>query len=67
MFDPDVDCSSFIYYALLNNGWTQDQLGGPYPFATTGMISVLSRCGWTAYDYDGGPVEVEEGRHNVEP
>ena len=48
----EVDCSSFVYFALLENGWTEDELGGSYPFATFGMCPILSQCGFDQIDFD---------------
>ena len=48
----DVDCSSFVYYALLNNGWTEEELGGSWPFATYGMCDILENCGFERIEYD---------------
>ena len=45
-FNPDVDCSSFVYYALLNNGYDATVLG-PTPFTTATMHSILTRCGFS--------------------
>ena len=66
-YNPDIDCSSFIYYALLNNGWTADQLGGTYPFVTWNMEEILSKCGWTGYAYDGDPSKLKRGDIMLNP
>lgn len=51
--NPDVDCSSFVYYALLNNGYTTSQLG-TYPFTTRNMSNILTSIGFEkiSFDYD---------------
>lgn len=49
---PDVDCSSFVYYALLNNGYTSNQLGGTYPFTTASMASILTSIGFEQLPFD---------------
>ncbi len=51
-FNPDVDCSSFVYYALLNNGYNVDQLGS-YPFTTFTMGNILKQNGFEELDYTG--------------
>lgn len=51
-FNPDVDCSSFVYFALLNNGYNVDQLG-IYPFTTFTMGNILKRAGFEELSYDG--------------
>lgn len=48
--NPDVDCSSFVYYALLNNGFTKTQLGS-YPFNTSSMPSILTKVGFEQIPY----------------
>ena len=49
-FNPDVDCSSFVYYALLNNGYTKEQIGST-PFTTHTMGSVLEKNGANIIPY----------------
>lgn len=49
--NPDVDCSSFVYYALLNNGYTTSQLGGS-PFSTASMDEILPTIGFEQLAYD---------------
>lgn len=49
-FNPDVDCSSFVYYALLNNGYTKEQIGSA-PFSTHNMGSVLEKNGANIIPY----------------
>lgn len=51
-FNPDVDCSSFVYFALLNNGYNVDQLG-TYPFTTFSMGNILKRNGFDEIPYKG--------------
>lgn len=66
-FNPDIDCSSFVYYALLNNGWTADQLGGTYPFTTHYMESILGKCGWKGYAFNGDPATLKRGDIMLNP
>lgn len=47
--NPDVDCSSFVYYALYNNGFAE-KLGG-YPFYTGSQVSYMQRCGFKVLDF----------------
>lgn len=67
--NPDVDCSSFVYYSLLLSGWSQDQLGGSYPFTTHNMGPILESAGFTRFDYTGmqdlqpGDILVNPARH----
>lgn len=49
--DPDVDCSSFVYYALLHNGYTKDEIGS-YPFTTATMEKILISNGFEKLSYD---------------
>ena len=47
--NPNVDCSSFIYYGLMyGEGYNSDQLGGTWPFTTYSMGNVLSSLGFQA-------------------
>ena len=54
---PDVDCSSFVYYALINNGWTTSELGG-YPFNTITMGTILKKAGFQEIKYDKSILQV---------
>ena len=56
---PDYDCSSLVYYSLLNSGYTAEQLGGTYPFATGTMDKILTGIGFERHDYN--PSELEPG------
>lgn len=55
---PDYDCSSLVYYSLINSGYTQAQLGSS-PFATYTMDSILISNGFEKYAYNEG--EIQEG------
>lgn len=47
------DCSSFIWYALINGGWNMAQLyGSSWPFVTADCLSVLLRAGFTQLNID---------------
>lgn len=52
-FNPDVDCSSFVYYALLKGAeFTEEQLGISSPFTTTwNMDTALKNVGFKSYSY----------------
>ncbi len=56
----DVDCSSFVYYALLNNGWTKEEIGSS-PFATFGMCDILEKCDFTRLDWDDAKDSLQRG------
>lgn len=45
LMNPDVDCSSFVYYALINNGFSKTKLGS-YPFTTSTMGEKLISVGF---------------------
>ena len=47
--DPDVDCSSFVYYSLVNSGVMSAQ---DYAFNTSTMGDVLKANGFDEFDYD---------------
>ena len=55
--NPNVDCSSFVYYALLNNGYTKEQLGA-YAFTTGSMKSILSNLGFKELPFDKNSLQV---------
>ena len=58
----DYDCSSFVYFALLNNGMTKEQLS-TYPFTTFSMGSILTgpAAGFKEYDYNDVKNDLQEG------
>lgn len=47
---PDYDCSSLVYYSLLNTGYTEEQLGS-YPFNTSTQPRILSSVGFERHMY----------------
>lgn len=53
---PDYDCSSLVYYSLLNSGYSSEQLGG-YAFTTYGMDTVLAGIGFTKHPYNEGELK----------
>ena len=56
---PDYDCSSLVYYSLLNSGYSESQLGGSYPFTTYTMDSILTGIGFERHNYN--PSELQAG------
>lgn len=48
--NPNVDCSSFVYYSLLFSGYSVEQLGSS-PFTTFTMGDILESCGFVEYSY----------------
>lgn len=48
--NPDVDCSSLVYYALLNSGYSKEQIGS-YPFSTYSMPDILPKAGFTRHSF----------------
>ena len=53
LLNPNVDCSSFVYYGLLNGGgYSKSQLGS-YPFDTGSMRSILEKIGFKGYKFTG--------------
>lgn len=50
--NPDVDCSSLVYYSLIRSGWTTEQLGG-YPFTTHTMGPLLEGAGFAGLPFEG--------------
>ena len=47
---PDYDCSSLVYYSLLNSGYSQAELGNN-PFNTGNESKVLTGIGFVRYNY----------------
>lgn len=48
------DCSSFIWYALINGGFDMPLIAGTsYPFTTSSMASILIKAGFTEVDAKG--------------
>lgn len=50
MSGRDFDCSSFVYYALLNAGYNTKQLG-TYAFTTYNIAGILKSIGFKTYNY----------------
>ncbi len=59
-FNPDVDCSSFVYYTLLQAGYTTDQLGNS-PFTTYDMAGILTSAGFTSFAFTGDEGALQAG------
>lgn len=53
---PDYDCSSLVWYSLLNSGYSETDLGG-YAFTTYGMESVLTGIGFERHVYVEGELQ----------
>ena len=63
--NPNVDCASFIYYALLNSGVIGEE---GYPFDCSAMGGVLKANGFKEYAYDAsilkrGDIVVDPNAH----
>lgn len=51
--NPDYDCSSLVWYSLVEGaGFDANELGG-YPFSTHSEASLLKKVGFTEYQYTG--------------
>lgn len=50
--NPDYDCSSLVWYSLLETGFDETILGS-YPFATGSMMTILPQLGFKEYPYKG--------------
>lgn len=56
--NPNVDCSSFVYYGLLKSGaFNESQLGG-YAFSTETMRSILTSIGFKELSYNQSNLKV---------
>lgn len=51
--NPDVDCSSYVYYSLIGAGWSASELGGGYPFTTYNMGPILESAGFEHLPFEG--------------
>ena len=51
--NPDVDCSSFVYYSLVRGGGFSTKVLGSGPFRTSSMTGILSRAGFEKYSVSG--------------
>ena len=50
--NPDYDCSSFVYYSLINGGgFTAEELGGTWPFTTVNMGNILKNVDFEEYTF----------------
>lgn len=47
---PDYDCSSFVYYSLLNSGYSKGDIG-TYPFSSSNQANVLAKIGFKKHSY----------------
>lgn len=53
---PDYDCSSLVWYSLLNSGYSASELGS-YPFNTSNEGSILTSIGFKKYNYNSGELQ----------
>lgn len=54
---PNMDCSSFVYYCLVDSGAvTEAELGGG-PFSTSSEGAALTSVGFTEMDYSSGALQ----------
>lgn len=59
--NPNMDCSSFVYYCLVDSGYcTADQLGTS-PFSTSTMAEPLLKAGFEKVDWDGRMESLQRG------
>lgn len=57
-YGPDYDCSSLVYYSLINSGYSTEQLGST-PFYTYTMNDYLIAAGFERHSYN--PNELQAG------
>ena len=50
-FRPDIDCSSFVFYALVKGAKVDKELLGNNPFTTHNMEDYLLKIGFKKYKY----------------
>ena len=53
---PDYDCSSLVYYSLLNSGYTEEELGG-YAFNTSREFEILPQIGFERHPYNASELQ----------
>lgn len=53
---PDYDCSSLVYYSLLNSGYSEEELGG-YAFNTTREFEILPQIGFERHPYNASELQ----------
>jgi hypothetical protein len=59
--NPNVDCSSFVYYSLLESGvGSIDQLGSS-PFSSSNEIDALQNVGFERHDFGGSEDDLSAG------
>ena len=56
--NPDYDCSSLVYYSLINAGYSTDQLG-TYPFTTASIPTILPQAAFERHSFVQS--ELQEG------
>ena len=53
---PDYDCSSLVWYSLLNSGYSAEELGGS-AFSTGYMDGVLTSIGFERHNYNASELQ----------
>ena len=59
--NPDMDCSSYVYYCLVDSGYTTKAILGASPFDTQSMASALAAAGFSRVDWDGSMDSLQRG------
>ncbi len=59
--NPNMDCSSFVYYCLVDSGYCTTEQLGTYPFSTSTMAEPLLKAGFEKVEWDGKMDSLQRG------
>lgn len=59
--NPNMDCSSFVYYSMVDSGYATTATLGSSPFSTANMASYLMAAGFSQVEWDGSADSLERG------
>ena len=59
--NPNMDCSSFVYYCLVDSGYCTTEQLGTYPFTTSTMAEPLLKAGFEKVEWDGKMDSLQRG------
>ena len=59
--NPNMDCSSFVYYCLIDSGYCTTEQLGTYPFTTSTMAEPLLKAGFEKVEWDGKMDSLQRG------
>ena len=59
--NPNMDCSSFVYYCLVDSGYCTTEQLGTHPFTTSTMAEPLLKAGFEKVEWDGKMDSLQRG------